>query len=250
MLKTWDDRRHLAIPGGSKETINYAVEHWIACAKESIQRHGAFFVALSGGSTPNAIFQAISKTPFKEMLPWNKIHLFWGDERSVPPNHPDSNFHMAMQSGLGALPIPENQIHRMIAEENIEENATAYEAAIGRVLKDQPFDLVMLGMGEDGHTASLFPHTSALHIHNHLVVANHVMQKNTWRMTLTYPCINAARHIAIYVLGASKKAMVTEVFSGAKPPEEHPIQRIGTPGHSALWILDQDAASGLVFKKP
>ncbi|MBS3904426.1 MAG: 6-phosphogluconolactonase [Simkania sp.] len=249
MLSTWDHRRHLAVPGPSKATITYAVEHWVACAKESIERHQAFYVALSGGSTPQAIFKALTQSPFKEMVPWGKIHLFWSDERSVPPNHPDSNFKMAMDCGLNTVSIPEHQIHRMIAEDSIENNALAYEATIHRVLKKHPFDLVMLGMGDDGHTASLFPHTQALHVDNRLIVANQVPQKGTWRMTMTYPCINGARHIALYVIGASKKAMVAKILSAPEHLDDYPVQHIGTPTHPALWILDEEAASGLNTKR-
>jgi len=243
MLKPWDERRRLAVCDDLKSAITYSVEHWLTCAKEAVQRHDAFFVALSGGSTPKAIFHALVQSPFKELIPWKKTHLFWSDERSVPPNHPDSNYKMALDAGLREMPIPESQIHRMIAEEPIEENALAYEAAIHRILGQHPFDLVMLGMGEDGHTASLFPHTQALHVHNRLVVANHIPQKNTWRMTMTYPCLNSAHHIALYVLGDTKKEMVAKVLQGPERPDDYPIQRIGTAHHSALWILDKEAAS-------
>ncbi len=245
MLKQLDERRRLAICDDAKVAVAYAVEHWLACAQESVQRHDAFFVALSGGSTPKAIFQALVRTPYKEMIPWKKIHLFWSDERCVPPDHPDSNYKMALDAGLKEMPIPEGQIHRMVAEENLEDNALAYEAAMHRILGSHPFDLVMLGMGEDGHTASLFPHTQALHVHNRLVVVNQIPQKNTWRMTMTYPCINSARHIALYVLGASKQEMVATVLQGDDRPDDFPVQRIGTPSHSALWILDKEAASQL-----
>jgi 6-phosphogluconolactonase len=251
MLKILNDRWHLALCEDHQAAVRYAVEHWLACAREAVAHHGAFFVALSGGSTPKAIFQALVRSPFKELVPWKHIHLFWSDERSVSPNHSDSNYKMALDAGLKEMPIPENQIHRMIAEENIEENALAYEAAIHRVLGINPFDLIMLGMGEDGHTASLFPHTEALHIHNRSIVANYIPQKGTWRMTMTYPCINSARHIALYVLGSSKKEIVPKIIQGVlqgkETPNAYPIQRIGVPSHHALWILDQEAASQLVL---
>lgn len=243
MLRKWDERRHLAILETQEEAIRYAAEHWLSCAKEAVQRHGAFFVALSGGSTPKAIFERLTRTPFKEMVPWKHIHLFWGDERAVPPEHPDSNYKMAMEAGLKEMPIPPGQIHRMVAESDIEENALAYEATIRRVLGDRSFDLIMLGMGEDGHTASLFPHTKALHSHDHLASANYITQKDTWRMTLTYPCLEAARHTVLYVLGEGKKHMVVEVLKGPYRPDDYPVQRIGTIQHPALWVLDSKAAS-------
>lgn len=233
----------MAILENTKAAVTYATEHWLACANGAVKKQGAFFVALSGGSTPKAIFETLCVSPFKEMVPWKHIHLFWSDERAVPPNHPDSNYQMAMKAGLEEMPIPKEQIHRMVAEENIEENALAYEATIHRSLQTSPFDLIMLGMGDDGHTASLFPHTQALHTHDHLVAANFIPQKDSWRMTLTYPCLESARHTVVYVLGTSKKHMVAQVLKGQHKPSDYPVQRVGTPQHPALWILDSSAAS-------
>lgn len=153
-----------------------------------------------------------------------------------------------MKAGFENMPIPKENIFRMRAEDAIEANARAYEKLLKDTLRNRPLDLVMLGMGEDGHTASLFPHTQALSENNQLAVANEVPQKNTWRMTLTYPCINASRHIALYVLGSSKKYMVEKVLKGPEAPKEFPVQRVGTPTHKALWILD-DAAAELIQKK-
>ncbi len=245
MLTPWDDRRNLVICDDHKAAINYASEHFLACAKESVQRHGAFFVALSGGSTPKSIYETLSKPPFSKLLPWAKIHLFWSDERSVPPDHADSNYKMALDAGFKDMPIPEGHIHRMVAEVNIEENTIAYEANIQRILAGRPFDLIMLGMGDDGHTASLFPHTKGLHVHDDLIIANHIPQKDTWRMTMTFTCINSARHIALYVLGASKKPMVANIFKGPYVPDDHPVQKVGVQGHPALWVLDKESSSGL-----
>ena len=230
-------------------TLIFCVEHFIAICKQAIKDHGAFFVALSGGSTPKAIFQHLSSPPYDQMVEWNKVHLFWSDERATAPDHPDSNYHMAMQAGLSKMPIPKDQIHRMRAEEKIEENAASYEQEIAAALKGRPFDLVMLGMGEDGHTASLFPHTAALNIENRLVAANFIPEKNTWRMTFTYPCINQASHIAIYVLGMSKKDTLAEVLLSPPQFDRYPIQKVGTVAHRALWIVDQTAAAELLAKK-
>jgi 6-phosphogluconolactonase len=242
---SWDSRRDLIVPGNNGETLVYCVEHFIAVAQEAIQDHGAFFVALSGGSTPKAIFQLLTSSAYQSRIAWNKVHLFWSDERAAPPDDPESNYHMAMMAGLSGMPIPPHQVHRMQAETNIEEKALAYENKILEVLKGRPFDLIMLGMGEDGHTASLFPHTEGLSVENRLVIANYIPQKKTWRMTMTYPCINSAKNVAIYVLGASKKQTLADVLTSSYKPDVYPIQRIGTPIRPALWIADIDAAAGL-----
>jgi 6-phosphogluconolactonase len=247
--RSWDERRDVIVPGDTQMTLIFCVEHFISLSKQAIKDHGAFFVALSGGSTPKAIFERLSSPPYDTMVEWNKVFLFWGDERAVPPDDRDSNYHMAMHAGLSRMPIPKDQIHRMHAEENIQENALAYEQAIAAALKGRPFDLVMLGMGEDGHTASLFPHTEALNVQNRLVVANYVTQKQVWRMTFTYDCINQANNIAIYVLGAGKKDMLAEVLLSAHQPERYPIQNVGTTAHHALWIADEAAAAELIAKK-
>lgn len=237
--RSFDDRRDLAIGQSQEETISFAVQHWTLLAKEAIQKRGRFTVALSGGSTPNAIYRLLAEKP--QSLDWSKVHLFWSDERAAPPTHPDSNYHSAMQSGLARLPIPSNHIFRMQAEKMPLETAAAdYEALIKKIL---PFDLVMLGVGEDGHTASLFPNTAALAIEDRLVAANWVPQKKSWRMTFTYPCIHNSRHIVIYALGASKEAIVPEVLSTLS----YPASRIGESGRKALWILDSAAAKRLAL---
>jgi 6-phosphogluconolactonase len=246
MLKTpihpFDERREIAIPGDSKKTILFAVEHWIQTALEAISKRSRFSVALSGGSTPNAIYEALSQPPYKSRLDWSKVLFFWSDERCVPADHPDSNYHNAMKSGLSLLPLSPNQIFRMKGEGSHEEMAKEYERTLRQVLDHHVFDLVMLGLGEDGHTASLFPHTAALDVKDHLVVANFVPQKKSWRMTLTFPCIEQSRKTVLYALGASKQKIVQDVLEAALP-SSYPASRIGTPQKSALWILDEAAAA-------
>lgn len=247
--KPLDERRDLIVPGDQTNTITFCVEHFVHLAQISVRDHNAFFVALSGGSTPKAIFSLLTTPAYKDLVPWNKCHLFWSDERAVPSDNAESNYHMAMQSGLEKMAIPIKQIHRMHAEKEIEKNALAYEQTIKETLKGKPFDLIMLGMGEDGHTASLFPDTEALKITDRQVVANFVPQKECWRMTFTYPCIHSASNIAIYVIGSSKKKMLSEVLFS--PAQEFPICQVGTAAHKALWIADEAAASGLsLYKRP
>lgn len=244
----YDERRNIVIPGNAKETIKFAVEQLIAIANESIAERGIFAIALSGGNTPKAIFELLAQEPYCNQIAWDKVRIFWSDERSVPPDHPDSNYHMAMQAGLNTLPIQNKHIFRMAAELDIESGAAKYEKLISSVLPSGEFDLIMLGMGDDGHTASLFPKTHALHSLDRCVVANYIPKKNTWRMTLTYKCINAARYILIYVIGESKAAMLKFVLTAPYSPDELPIQRVGTPIHKALWIVDNDAAKNISSK--
>ena len=237
---SWDERRDIAHPGNQKETVSFAVEHFINCAKEAIADHNFFAVALSGGSTPKAIFESLLNDPYPSAIDWTKVFVFWSDERSVLPTDNDSNFKMAMTAGLKKLPIPSNQIFRMQAESDIEQNAQIYEKHIYQTLHGRPFDLIMLGMGEDGHTASLFPGTLALDETEKLVVANRVPQKKTDRMTFTYPCINKALNIVIYVLGKNKEEMVGKVFLEKHSPP-FPVSLVGTKTNKALFILDSDA---------
>lgn len=248
-LKTFDNRRDLVLGGSQEETIQDCVEQWISVANASIAARGHFFVALSGGSTPKLIYKALAASQTR--VDWSKVSLFWSDERAVGPTDPESNYHMAMKEGnLQSLPFVQENIFRMQAETAIEENALAYEQLIKQKLQGNPFDLIMLGMGEDGHTASLFPHTPALFVVNRLVVANHVPQKKTWRMTFTFECINAARHICIYALGQGKAEMVAKVLTAPFSPDDLPIQRVGTTQHKATYFLDKQAAHTLLATLP
>ena len=174
---------------------------------------------------------------------WSKVHIFFGDERCVPPDHADSNFRMAHEALLSKVPIPPENIHRMRGE--IEPNASAKE--YGQMLKDQfgdgGLDLVLLGMGDDGHTASLFPHTEALKETKHRCVAHFVEHSTTgksWRITLTAPFINRAAEVLILIAGASKAARLQEVWHGPKDPDRLPIQLIQPLG-KLLWIIDKAA---------
>ncbi|MDJ0652305.1 MAG: 6-phosphogluconolactonase [Simkaniaceae bacterium] len=245
---SWDERRDIACPGNREVTLTFAVEHFIHCGKEAMKNHEFFAVALSGGSTPKAIFEKLSSIRHASELDWSKVLLFWGDERAVPPTDLESNFRMAMDAGLKTLSMPQEHVFRMEAEGSIEANARAYQAKIKEVLGPRPFDLVMLGMGEDAHTASLFPGTKALEETIALVVANEVPQKKTWRMTLTYPCINRAKNIVLYVLGESKAPMVQEVFLEKHDPP-YPVSLIGRPGNKALWVLDSESGKPLLNSK-
>jgi 6-phosphogluconolactonase len=240
-IQSWDDRRDWIVPGDAEQTIAFAAEHWIHQAKRSIQQRGRFAVALSGGSTPKAIYEKVTQS--KE-IDWKSVWLFWSDERAVPPDHTESNYQMAMASGFSQVPIPPSQIFRMKAESDLEKNALEYEEVIKRHLGKHYFDLVMLGIGEDGHTASLFPETKALTETDRIVVSNWVPKLNSNRMTLTFTCINQSFSSALYAIGPSKRSIVIQALEAAIV-SPWPASRVGTPDHKTLWILDQAASAGL-----
>ncbi len=216
------------IPGDYQETLKYATEHFVQLANAAIEKHGAFHVALSGGSTPKAIFKMLSGPPYAKQVDWQKVWLYWSDERCVPHDDPESNYKMAMDAGLKSLPIPENQIFRMEGELDPDEAATRYESILPK-----KFDLIMLGMGDDGHTASLFPDTEALNEKNRLVAPNFVPQKDSWRITFTFKCLAENDPVIFYVLGAGKAEIVKKVLTAKDYPASH-VQ-------NAQWILDAEA---------
>ncbi len=235
-----DSRRNAVIAGNEQEAIEFSANHFIKCAKEAIRFHDSFFVALSGGSTPKKIYQTLAEK-HKNDIDWGKVFLFWSDERAASATDSDSNYKMAMDSGFKNLPVPANQIFRMKGENDIALHAIEYEKIIHKVLDGRHFDLIMLGIGEDGHTASLFPNTLALSENSKLVVANHVPQKNTWRMTFTFKLINSAHNIVFYALGKSKREILKKVIEN----NEFPASRVGTELHPALFILDNESGTFL-----
>jgi len=239
-IQSYDDRRDFAILDDKEATITYSIEHFLQIAEKAIEDRGMFTVALSGGSTPKAIYEGLAKPKYRNRIDWSRVLLFWSDERCVSPDHPDSNYRMAMKAGLEILGISTNHLFRMKGEGDEEKNARDYDQLIKENVPEQRFDLVMLGMGEDGHTASLFPKTHGLHTVERYAIANFLPEKDVWRLTLTYQCINAARHIAIYVIGKNKLPTLKQVFISPYDPDHLPIQRIGTPENKALWITDQD----------
>lgn len=221
------------------------VKHWVECAKQAIKKRGRFVVALSGGKTPQSLYQALASPEWKHQVEWRHVWLLWSDERAAPPESPVSNYHMAMEAGLGMLDIPKQQIMRMEAESNISLHAIQYAKQIEQCIQNGKMDLVMLGMGDDGHVASLFPETAALLEKKRLVVANEVPQLNTWRMTMTYPAFERAELTVVYVKGSSKAETLKVVWEGENNPLTLPAQKIGTQQAPALWMCDRSAVSAL-----
>ncbi|MBI5274513.1 MAG: 6-phosphogluconolactonase [Chlamydiales bacterium] len=241
-----DHRRVLEVPGDHNETISYATHLFIQIAQNAIKERGKFFVALSGGSTPKEIYSHLTTDKYKRFIDWKKVYLFWSDERAVEPTHPDSNYKMAMDCGFKHVGIPANQIFRMEAESDIDQHSLMYQECIGSTLQGSVFDLIMLGVGEDGHTASLFPATEALDQKSRHVVANYVPQQQAWRMTMTIPFINQADNVIVYAIGEKKKDIIKKVLLAEKTPEPLPAERIGSSSHPALWLADDKAAQAVL----
>lgn len=239
-----NERSILCIPGDKEATIQFAAQHWVSAASSAILARGRFRVALSGGSTPQAIYQKLTSS-YADQVDWKSVHLFWSDERAVPPEHPDSNYRMAMEAGFAKMGIPHSQIHRMVGEKDPQAGAQAYEQLLRQNLGKEKFDLMMLGLGEDGHTASLFPGNAALQEESLWVKACYVEQKKSDRITLTFPALHHSETMAIYALDASKAIILERVLRHKETPSL-PSQRLGTPSCPALWMVDEAAAARLI----
>lgn len=207
-------------------------------------------VALAGGSTPALLYATLAKPPYRECVPWDRVNWFWADERAVPPEHHDSNYRMAMEAMLRPVGVNARLIHRMVAEGGRdarppESAADEYVQTIQRLLPANAsgvpvFDLILLGIGPDGHTASLFPGTAALGETQQLVVANFVPAQNAWRMTMTYPLLMAAHEILFFITGPGKAEIMPRLLGD--PPEELPAAALRNVSGRVTWVLDADAA--------
>ncbi|MEK6405478.1 MAG: 6-phosphogluconolactonase [Acidobacteriota bacterium] len=227
-------------------------------ADQYVVGSGRFTVALSGGSTPRAMLSLLAADPFIDTVPWSSIYFFWGDERCVPPDHPDSNYRMASEALLSKAPVPPENIFRIPAEmAGPERAAEAYSATLTRFFLAGPgatksatsplsnlprFDLVFLGMGPDGHTASLFPHTAALQASEQIVVANYVEKFKAYRITLTAATINNARNVTFLAAGEDKAETLKNVLEGSYQPDLYPSQLIRPRNGTLLWMVDGAAA--------
>jgi 6-phosphogluconolactonase len=221
-----------------------AAIHFVECAHEAVDHHGYFSVVLAGGSTPRAMYEVLATIEFVPRVEWEKVHVFWGDERCVAPNHEESNYRMAFKSMLSHLPIPVQQIYRLEGEIEPKEAAKNYEERLQSFFENKPprFDLVLLGLGDDGHTASLFPHTKALEEKRGWVVANYVRKFSSWRLTLTAHIINQGANVTFLVSGQEKAEILLRVMAGRYDPEEIPAQSIRPERGQLRWLLDAKAA--------
>jgi 6-phosphogluconolactonase len=233
-----------------------AAETIVAHISESLQRRDVYSIALSGGSTPRRLYALLADdTELREQIPWERVHFFWGDERHVPPDHPDSNYRMAYNALLSKIPIPSINIHRVRAENPDAIKAAAdYQQEIRRFFKidagQMPrFNCVLLGMGPDGHTASLFPGTSALEETERLAVANWIEKFQSYRITLTGPLFNNADRILFLVGGMQKADTLKAVLEGNAKTTRFPVQLIQPAYGKVTWFLDQSAAGRLALLK-
>lgn len=223
-----------------------AAERFVCAAVRAVAKRGVFYVAIPGGSSPRGMFGLLCGREFEDMVPWTRTELFFTDERCVPPESDESNFKLASELLMSTVPIPEVNIHRMRGEDPPEIAAEAYENELVRVMGPRPrFDLIVLGMGTNTHTASLFPNSPALQETGKHVVANYISSLNTYRLTLTFPAINQAEQVIILAFGADKSAPLAEVFRGTADTDLHPVQAIQPTSGHLLWIVDRAAASKL-----
>ena len=232
------------------EVAKAAAQLFTTAVINAVSARGVARVAISGGTTPKAMFGLLAAEPFASQVPWDKLDLFWVDERCVPPDNADSNYRMTKEALLSKVPLPADRIHRMEGEFAPEVAAARYESTIRNAFRlegaETPtFDLILLGMGDDGHTASLFPHTEGLNDLTHIVIANHVPQKDTWRITLTSPVLNQGREVAFLIEGAAKAQVLHDVFLGPFQPDTYPSQIIRPASSRLTLLLDSAAAAKL-----
>jgi 6-phosphogluconolactonase len=239
-IETYADRRALTAA---------AARRFTDLARRAADRQGRFSAVLCGGDTPRELYQALAEAPDHDGIDWRRMHLFWGDERCVPPDHPRSNYGMVNDILLKRVPVPARQVHRIPGEIEPRKAARIYEAGLREYFQAGPprFDLVLLGMGGDGHTASLFPGSAAVELEiraaqQRWVTANYIAKAGSWRVTLTTIAINAAAQVVFLVAGRQKAATLRAVLTGPPQPWRLPAQLIRPAGGGLIWMLDTAAA--------
>jgi 6-phosphogluconolactonase len=237
----------LTVADNELQLAGRAAERVSQLIVRAVADRGTALVSLAGGTTPRRLYASLAdaRQPWRDRIPWSQVHLFWGDERHVPPDHPDSNFRMAREAMLDAVPVPPENIHRVRAEEPDAQRAAAeYEAALRSFFALAPgelprFDLILLGLGKVGHTASLFPDSEVLDERERLVAAPWVEAQKTFRITLTPPVLNHARRAMFLVSGEEKAEALRAVLEGPREPERYPAQIVEG---NRLWMVDRSAA--------
>jgi 6-phosphogluconolactonase len=234
-----------------EELNNFAAEKFIEIGNEAIKNRGQFTVALAGGSTPKSLYKLLASGKFKDKIHWKSVFFFFGDERNVPPDNEESNFRMAKENLFEPLKTSSKNIFRWQTELNdFEKTAAQYESAIIKFFNlkqgESPvFDLILLGMGDDGHTASLFPFTDALRENEEIAVSNWVEKLKAYRFTMTFPAIDNARNVIFLVAGENKAEALKAVLKGDFQPEKFPAQNVKPLNGNLLWLVDEKAAKNL-----
>jgi 6-phosphogluconolactonase len=251
------ERTHVQVLSGLGEVAREAAELFVELCQAISGTGHVFSVALSGGSTPRALHQLLSSPAYRDQVDWSQVRFFFGDERYVPSDDPMSNYRMANETLLEKLGIGQSQIHRIpttevgdpaLAAARYEEDLrAAFLVSSGQLPQ---FDLIFLGLGPDGHTASLFPHTSALRVTDRLVAANFVPKLADYRITLTVPVINNAAAVAFLVAGSDKASAVDSVLLGPSDPDEFPAQLVAPIDGDLYWFIDQEAGAKLSKRQP
>jgi 6-phosphogluconolactonase len=232
----------------SREAVTAATaDALVDAAATAIAARGRFLLVLSGGSTPKALYELLATPGYATRIDWTRVHVFWGDERCVAPDDRSSNYRMAREALLDRVPISPEAIHRMRGEDPPEQGAAAYEADLHKVFGAGPprFDLVLLGMGDNGHTASLFPGLTAVRERARWVVAEYVGEVDMWRLTMTPPALNAAVRVVFVVVGADKAPMLSRVLEGPRDVDLLPAQVIVPTDGVLTWMVDAAAAAKL-----
>ncbi|RQP10619.1 MAG: 6-phosphogluconolactonase [Parapedobacter sp.] len=222
-----------------------AAQLFVQASQHAIAQRGRFAVALTGGTSPEGLYRLLASSPYREQVQWEQVDIFWGDERWVPLDDERSNARMAHETLLSHVPVPQSQIFPMWADGvSPEEFAQQYEQTLRDHLNaDGCFDLILLGMGADGHTASWFPHTKVLHEHSKWVAAYYLDAQDMYRITLTIPLVNRANQIAVIAYGSNKADALYEVLKGARNSEQYPAQLIDLSGDRVTWLVDEAAAA-------
>lgn len=236
MIRIYDDYESIS---------QAAAQLFIDQATRAVREHGLFTVTLSGGHTPQRTYELLAQPRRSQEVPWQQVHVFWGDERCVPLDDPQSNARMTREALLDHVPIPDAQVHPIRCAQDPEQAAEDYAAELKEYLGPRHFDLVLLGLGENGHTASLFPGTDILEERTRWTGAVYVAEQDMWRVTLTAPLINEAAAIAFLVAGASKAEIVHRVLEGPHDSKHLPAQLIQPVNGIMYYLLDTKAASKL-----
>lgn len=223
-----------------------AVEIFVDTSRRSIYERKSFSVAISGGSTPGVLYMLLGSDQYKDKIDWKHTHIFWSDERCVPPEHRDSNFRLAFEEFLSKVPVPDKNVHRIRGEKGPEQGAQEYEDELRKHFGTEGlpvFDLVLLGLGEEGHTASLFPGSMAIYETKQLVVPVYRDKPDHNRVSLSLPVLNHALHVVFLVAGILKSRAIANILMKEQNRDRYPVEPIQSVGRNVTWLLDKEAAA-------